>query len=190
MSAVQYNGHIILLWRYCRVVLDRQLQYHTHIQYLLMSKVVVQHGECGGGLLAVIQTLSAGGWWWLRCRAGLPCSDEASSRPRAMMYRWLCSWLAGGAWWNWWGCDWCCRAAAGSPDERGCARSMRLRGRAVGHHVFCLVVSFLDVLFTDTPFQMNESCWAEWPLFIPVACCQACSVIGWLAELVGMARWM
>jgi len=60
---------------------------------------------------------------------------------------------------------------------------MRLRGQAVGHRVF-----HLDVLLTDTPFQMNEFCWSEWPLFIPVACCPACSAIGWLAELVGMAH--
>ena len=47
-------------------------------------------------------------------------------------------------------------AAAGCLDERWCAQSARLRGRAVGHHVFHLEVSFLDVLLTDTPFRMNE----------------------------------
>jgi len=37
---------------------------------------------------------------------------------------------------------------------------------------------------------MNEFCWSEWPLFIQVTCSPACSAIGWLAELVGVARWM
>ena len=75
------------------------------------------------------------------------------------------------------------RAAAGCLDERWCVRSMRLHGQAVGHCVFRL-----DVLLTDTPFRINEFCWSEWPLFIPVTCCPACSAIGWLAELVGVAH--
>jgi hypothetical protein len=81
-------------------------------------------------------------------------------------------------------------AAAGCLDEQWCAWSTRLRGQAVGHYVFRLEVSFLDVLLPDTSFRMNEAHWSEWPLFIPVTCCPACSAIGWLAELVGMARWM
>ena len=48
-------------------------------------------------------------------------------------------------------------AAAGCPDEWWCARSMRLRGLANGRRVFRHELSFLDVLLTDTPFQMNES---------------------------------
>ena len=47
-------------------------------------------------------------------------------------------------------------AAAGCLDERWCAWSTRLRGRAVGHCVFRLEVSFQDVLSTYTPFRMNE----------------------------------
>jgi len=43
-------------------------------------------------------------------------------------------------------------AAAGCPDKRWCARSMRLRGQAVGRRVFCLEVSFLDMLLPDTSF--------------------------------------
>jgi len=105
------------IWRYCRVVLDWQLQYHTHTHthtyiyiylfiYLLTSKVVVQSDKWGRGLLAVILS-SAVEWCWLRSRAALPCSDEVSGRPRAMMSHWLRGWLAGGPRWSWGGCDWC-----------------------------------------------------------------------------------
>jgi len=84
------------------------------------------------------------------------------------------------------GAECCCRMSR----WKVVCRSTRLRGRAVGHRVFRLEVSFLNVLLTDTPFWINEFCWSEWPLFIPVTCSPACSAIGWLAELVGMARWM
>ena len=47
-------------------------------------------------------------------------------------------------------------AAAGCPDERWCAQSMRLRGRAVVHRVFCLELSFLGMLLPDTSFRMND----------------------------------
>jgi len=79
----------------------------------------------------------------------LPCSDEASGRPRTMMNHWLRGWLeihgavevaATGA-------------AAGCPDERWCARSTRLRGRAVWSSVLmspflvCVIsYSFLNEL--------------------------------------------
>ena len=48
---------------------------------------VVQYEELGRGLFAVICRLlfSSG---WLRCRAALPCRDEASGKPRAMINRW------------------------------------------------------------------------------------------------------
>jgi len=43
----------------------------------------------------------------LRSRAALPCSDEASGRPRAMINHWLRGWLAGGPRWSLGGCDYC-----------------------------------------------------------------------------------
>jgi hypothetical protein len=71
-----------------------------------MSKIVLQSDKWGRGLLAFILS-SAVEWCWLRSRAALPCSDEASGRSRAMMNHWLPGWLAGGPRWSWGGCDWC-----------------------------------------------------------------------------------
>ena len=84
--------------------------------------------------------------WWLQCRVGLLYSEEASSRPRTMMYRWMHGWLAGSPWWivaaetgavaglN--ECGW-----EACPAERCSARYTKHRGRAVGRSFFLLDVS-------------------------------------------------
>jgi len=80
----------------------------------------------------------------------LPSSDEAFGRTRAMMNRWLRSWLARGQG----GVEVAANgAAAGCLDEQWCAQSMRLYGRAVRSSVLmspflmCVVsYSFLNEL--------------------------------------------
>ena len=49
------------------------------------------------------------------------------------------------------GAECCCRM----PGERWCARSTRLRDRAVGRYIFCLDESFLDVCVAGYSFP-NE----------------------------------
>jgi len=61
-----------------------------------MSKVVINSDMWNRSLLAII-FLSAVQWCWLRSRAALPCSEEASGRPRAMMNHWQRGWLAAAA---------------------------------------------------------------------------------------------
>ena len=48
-----------------------------------------------------------------------------------------------------------------------------------------------EPLFVEMPgYSLNEadsSRWSEWAPFIMVACCPACTAIGWLVELIGVA---
>ena len=92
--------------------------------------------------------------------------------------------------WNWEGCYWCCllsKWAVMCPVQEALWP---------GGRVSCLpawrnLAELLSSCATDNLLlRMNESCWAEWALFIPVACRPACSAISWLAELVGVACWM
>jgi len=77
-----------------------------------------------------------------------------------------------------------CPASGGVPGPGG-----YLAGQSgVGSSV--LMSPFLMCVLLVTPFRINESRWSKWAPFIPVTCCPVCSAIGWLVELVGMARWM
>ena len=111
---------------------------------------------------------------WLQSRAALPCSDEAFGRPRAMMYRWLRGWLAGVRG----GVQVAATGAvAGCRDERWCARSTRLRGRAVGSST---LMSPLLMRVVSYSFLNELSFAGQMASFIQVTACQpVLPLAGW-----------
>ena len=77
--------------------------------------------------------------------------------------------------------------AVGCRDERRCARSTRLRGRAVGSSV--LMSPFLMCVVSYS--FLNELSFAgQMACFIQVTACQPVLPFGWLAELMGVASRM
>jgi len=141
---------------------------------------VVQFDVWGRGLLAVILS-SAVEWCWLRSRAALPCSEEASDRPRAMNH-WLHGWLAGGLRWSWGGCDWCWVQLQDARRAMVCpVHEAMWPGSRASYLLSWWVLSLCVCCWLLLSKWMNESRWSECAPFIPVACCPVCSAIGLLA---------
>ena len=146
---------------YRRVVLDWQLEYHT---YIIFINVKSCRTVWRVGFAAYLPWFSLG-----LLLGGDDCGVELGchvvTRPPVGSERWCTAGCAvdwprvrGGTEEDATGADVGLSAAAGCSDEPWWARSTRLRGRAVGCRVFHLEASFLHVLFTDTPFTMNEFC--------------------------------
>jgi len=74
-----------------------------------------------------------------------------------------------------------CPASGGVPGPRGYVAGQSVVLSSV------LMSPLLTCVLPVTPLRMNGSRWSEWAPFIPVACYPACSAIGWLVELVGVA---